>query len=367
MRQICFLPSAIALAGAAAATWPSGAAAQGREVVQALPSQASEELTQALSRLARSPRDLDALIAAGTASLELGDVDAAMGFFGRAYDLAPSDPRIKAGQAAAYVRTQRPVEALKLFEEAEAAGVEIVRLSGDYGLAYDLVGNNREAQARYRMARARRADDEVVRRLALSLAIAGDESGFEEALRPLLSNRDFGAYRTRAFGLAILGRADEAVAIAEAVMPRDMARRIEDYLRFMPRLTKAQQAAAGNLGIYPTAGRIGRDDPRIAALVVAETPPERRSRNADEDLAPSGAPLGPRAAVEASSRAEVATELDDEEVVVATPSRREAERTVRSARREVAADPLSRTRRRPRIIERAATPTPPPPPPPPSA
>lgn len=333
------LPAALIVLGMAAQT---SAQAQGREVVQALPSAASEELKDALARLARSPRNLEALIAAGTASLELDDVEAAVGFFGRAQELAPDDPRIKAGRAAAYVRTRRPVEALRLFQEAEEGGVEIVRLAGDYGLAFDLVGNNREAQARYRRALARGPSDEITRRLALSQAIDGNDQGFEQTLRPLLARRDFAAYRTRAFGLAILGKPDDAVAIAEAVMPRAMAAKMEPYLRFMPTLSKAQQAAAGNLGIYPTAARIGRDDPRIAAL-SGESSGERSARTADAGLAPSGAPLGGADSAPASTR-------DGETVTVA--SREEAERAVRVARREAASDPLSRTRQRPRIVER---------------
>ena len=316
----------------------------GREVVQPLPSAASQELQSALRQLARNATDLNALIAAGTASLELGDIDAAVGFFGRAEALAAGDPRVKAGKAAAYVRTRRPVEALELFQEAEAAGVEIVRLAGDYGLAYDLVGRNREAQIAYRRALGRGPSDEITRLLALSQAISGDSQGFENTLRPLLAKRDFAAYRTRAFGLAILDRADDAVAIAEAVMPRAMSRRLEPYLRYMPRLTKPQQAAAANLGVYPSAAQIGRDDPRIAALADPAPPsqPTRKSSpaTADASLEPSGAPLGRTETRQA-----------------AAPSRAEAKRIARASRRESASDPLSRTSNRPRVVQKPAQPS----------
>jgi tetratricopeptide (TPR) repeat protein len=324
----------------------------GREVVQPLPPPAAEELKEALGRLARNPKSLDALIAAGTASLELDDVDAAVGFFGRAAELAPDDPRIKAGKAAAYVRTKRPDEALRLFQEAEAAGVEIVKLAGDYGLAWDLVGNNREAQMRYQRALAAgAASDEVSRRLALSYAIDGNGPAFEATLRPLLEKRDFPAYRTRAFGLAILGKPDDAVAITEAVMDRPMATKLEPYLRFMPQLTRAQQAAAANLGIYPTASRIGRDDPRIAAMsggAVAGPSGAKQVAAADSALAPTGAPFAPAAptvtAAETAPSGIVAGVIAD--------SRDDAERQVRVARREASSDPLARTAERPRIVER---------------
>lgn len=346
----CGLPLLPIMPVAAAAQ----AGAAGQAVVQPLPPPAAQELKEALGRLARDPRNVDALIAAGTASLEIGDVDAAVGFFGRAEQLAPDDPRIKAGRAAAYVRNKRPDEALRLFQEAEAAGVDIAGLAGDYGLAWDLVGNNREAQLRYRRALAARpADDEVVRRLALSLAIDGNEQGFEQTLRPLLERRDLAAYRTRAFGLAILGKPDDAVAISEAVMDRTMAGKLEPYLRFMPQLTNAQQAAAANLGIYPTAARIGRDDPRIAAL-SGSNGAARPARTVDTGLAPAGAPLG---AVTSPAPARVSVppaEVPPRQAATTSGSREGAERLASAARREAASDPLTRTSERPRIVARSS-------------
>ncbi|MXP31653.1 tetratricopeptide repeat protein [Erythrobacter jejuensis] len=314
----------------------------GTAVVQPLPPPAAQSLNTALRRLARNPRNLDALIAAGTASLELGDVDAAVGFFGRADELAPGDPRAKAGKAAAYVRKRRPVEALRLFREAEEGGVEIVRLAADHGLAFDLVGNNREAQAAYRRALSRGESAEVSRRLALSQAIDGNRQGFEQTLRPLLARRDFASYRTRAFGLAILGRADEAVAITEAVMPRNMADQLAPYLRYMPRLTKAQQAAAANLGIYPGAAQIGRDDPRIAGM-AGSAASSSTARSADAGLAPSGEPLGTPAT---GSVAAVPANPDSP----AGAQQNRIERLASAARRESASDPLTRSRERPRVV-----------------
>ncbi len=264
-----------------------------RAVVQALPPAGVDDLNIALRQLARDPRDLGALIEAGNASLKLHDIGAAIGFFGRADELSPGNPRVKLGLAGAFVRSERPLEALRLFDEAEQAGTSTAMLAADRGLAYDLVGDPAAAQAQYVQAMAIRQDDELIRRLALSHAISGDRSSFEKVLFPLLVRRDLGAYRTRAFGLAILGDEKEAVSIAETVMPPDLAARMTPYLRYMKRLTKAQQAAAANLGIFPRAAQIGRDDPRIAAYVPtgrAATP----IKAADTALAPQGEPLGPR-------------------------------------------------------------------------
>ncbi|KPM23249.1 hypothetical protein AAJ72_10150 [Citromicrobium sp. RCC1885] len=268
------MPTALSLvlvAGGAPALAQSGDTVS-RAVVQPLPPAASDDLNAALLRLAADRRDVDALISAGLASLSLDDIDAAIGFFGRAKELSPENPRIAEGMGAAYVRSGRPVEALSLFEQADQAGIGTGTLWADRGLAYDLVGQNDAAQTAYQRALQGKNDPAVRQRLALSYAIAGNREAFEEELRPLLEERDYNAYRTRAFGLAVLGQADEALEIARAVMPRDLAGRMEPYLRFMPRLTKSQQAAAANLGLYPSATRIGRDDPRIASAAGAATP-----------------------------------------------------------------------------------------------
>ena len=265
------MPTALSLvlvAGGAPALAQSGDTVS-RAVVQPLPPAASDDLNAAVLRLAADRRDVDALVSAGLASLSLDDIDAAIGFFGRAKELSPDNPRIAEGMGAAYVRSGRPVEALSLFEQADQAGIATGALWADRGLAYDLVGQNDAAQTAYRRALQGKNDPAVRQRLALSYAIAGNRDAFEDELRPLLEERDYNAYRTRAFGLAVLGQADEALEIARAVMPRDLAGRMEPYLRFMPRLTKSQQAAAANLGLYPSATRIGRDDPRIASAAGA--------------------------------------------------------------------------------------------------
>ena len=106
-------------AGAAHAQRSDGSISQA--VVQPLPPEGVSQLNTALRRLARNSRDVDALIDAGDASLEIDDVEAAIGFFGRAQELSPGNPRVKAGLAGAFVRQQRPIEALRLFDEAQAA------------------------------------------------------------------------------------------------------------------------------------------------------------------------------------------------------------------------------------------------------
>lgn len=265
-----------------------------REVVQPLPSEEVQRLNRALVALAKAPRDLDALVEAGTAALGVGDVDAAVGFYGRAAEIDPDHPRVALGLGTVYLISGRPGEAIPQFDRARAAGVPMREVLSDQALAYDLVGDQQSAQAAYtRAIELDPGNDEARRRLAVSHAITGNRARFEEALRPLLDKRDTAAFRARAFGLAILGDQDRATAIAEQVMPRDLSSRIVPYLAYMPRLTPAQQAAAANLGIFPRAADIGREDPRLARLAVESKVGSR--------LEPAGPPLGVRAQFPATS------------------------------------------------------------------
>lgn len=280
-----FLPQALAAQGVAESL--------SREVVQPLPPPATADLTEALRRIAADPRDVEALLMAGRASLKLEDPDAAIGFFTRARDIGTDGGMAKAGIAAALVYRKMPVEALRLFGEADAEGAPPESFAADYGLALDLVGDNVRAQTYYRLVLDDRADEEVTRRLALSQAIGGDQAASEMTLLPLLQRQDLAAYRARAFALAALGKTEEAVAIAEAIMPASLAARIAPYLRYMPRLTRAQQAAAANFGHFPEASAIGKDDPRIAELARAAGGARVVSSPTGGRLVPAGAPLGP--------------------------------------------------------------------------
>lgn len=283
--------AALAVLGLALAA-PTTVAAQemiAREVVQPLPSPEVQRLNRALVALAKSPRAIDTLVEAGMAAMGIGDLEAAVGFFGRAAEIDPTDPRVSQGLGGVYLRSGRAGEALAQFDRALAAGVPEGDILTDQALTLDMVGEQARAQAAYQRALARDPnDDEARRRLAISHAISGNRAQFEAALRPLLDRRDMAAQRARAFGLAIMGDTDRAGAIVEQVMPRDMATRIVPYLGYMPRLTKPQQAAAASLGIFPRAADIGRDDPRLARFAVEE--------RADSRLAPTGAPLDARPA-----------------------------------------------------------------------
>ena len=137
----------------------------------------------------------------------------------------------------------------------------------------------------------------------MSQAISGDQRASEATLLPLLQRSDLAAYRARAFAMAILGKSEEAVSIAQTMLPGSLSNRMAPYLRYMPRLTRAQQAAAANLGRFPPADQIGRDSPAIAALAPQAAPPAQvAARTPDARLEPAGQPLGRNTSATAATR-----------------------------------------------------------------
>ena len=312
-----------------------------REIAQPLPPPAAAKLRDALTRLSREPNDLSALLDAGEAALDLNDRDAAAGFLVRAENLSPGNMRLKIALGRLRLAENRPIEALREFAEAERAGATAGVMGADRGLAFDLVGDHPSAQAAYRASLAVDDSSAVRQRLAISLAIAGDVAGFEAALLPLLQANDRAAFRTRAFGLGILGRSDEAVDIAEAMMPADMALRLAPYLRNMGRLSAPQQVAAANLGIFPRAADIGTR--QIAS--VAEIPPRARGAEAAGNaLAPSGPVMGSQPQTPPSARSETQPTSRAEPVVEAVPPT-----TTRRPRRGVGRTTVAEAARAPAI------------------
>lgn len=294
VRVVCFVASLLTVMLASVDTFAqSGNTAPGvsRPVVQALPSREALQLNAALSRLGRNPRDISALLDAGDAASTLGDFEAATGFYKRAQQISKDNPRALAGLACAMVHDGDPYSAIPLFEQAERAGATPEKIAADRGLAYDLVGDPVTAQQYYRVALAAEKNDEVIRRLAISLAISGEAREVEKTLLPLLREQDKAAWRARAFSLAILGKTKNSIKITNTLLPTSLAKGITPYLEYMPRLTAAQQAAAANLGKFPRASEIGRDDPRLAGLTLRRAPPTRVAL-LDKGLVPVGKPLG---------------------------------------------------------------------------
>ena len=295
------LVSAFAVLALATAAAPAAAQQQQDDIdegapaarIAQVPGRATAELNAALSRLARDPRNVSALVDAGQAALRMGDTQAALGFYNRADQVSPGNGRIKIQIGSALVQANQPADAVKYFDAAESANADLTSFALDRGLAYDLLGDNRQAQGWYQVALSRGINQEATLRYAISLAISHDLRTAETLLSPLIQKQDRAAWRARTFALAINGDETQAVSISRAMMPPHLADAISPYLRYMPRLTRSQQAAAANLGRFPRAADIGHDDGKIMAYAAAH--PE-----IGHGLVPVGAPLGALATSEDS-------------------------------------------------------------------
>jgi tetratricopeptide (TPR) repeat protein len=268
---------ALALAGAgiALAAMPSAAFAQAVPHYAETPADA---LARNVRILADSPKNFEALVAAGKAALQLGETQAAAGFFGRAEEVNPRSPLPQAGMGAALTATGDPQGALTYFARALQYGAAVASIGSDRGLAYDLLGNQIAAQTDYRAALNGADRDEARRRLALSLAISGKKTLALSTLQPLLVRRDVAAQRVRALVLAVDGDITGAKAALDFTMPGASAR-MDPFFRRLPALTSAQKAAAVNLGIFP------EDRVAVASAQAQSQPGQDRLASIDALLA----------------------------------------------------------------------------------
>lgn len=286
MRRPGILAPIVALSSALCLTAPAQA-----QFVQAIPgTTTADALAAAMRRLGADPRDLDALLTAGELSLRLGDSSGAASLFRRAEQLSPMNGRVKAGMASILVRAERPGEALRYFNQAEGYGFDPRRFAADRGLAFDLIGEQERAQRDYRLALKAQRDDETVRRYALSLGIAGKQGAALEQIDILLRNNDRGAWRARAFILAMNGDVAGAERIAATMIP-GMARGLRPFFNRLSSLGATDRAFAVHFGeVRPTAERLAdarltpalpslaaeaRAAPVLAAVQPATTKPDR--------------------------------------------------------------------------------------------
>jgi len=211
-------------------------------------------LSENLKALARDPYNVDALIQAGLGALAVGDPNAAFGFLARAEELSPSNPRVKAGLGSALTMMEKSREALRLFDEASALGAPERDIASDRGLAHDLEGEGKKAQKDYLTALAAAPSDEVTRRLALSLGIAGERDAALARLDPLIRRNDQGAWRARAFILAMHGDMPGAEKIVRMVAPPETAGSMTSFMQRLSGLNASARAHAVHFGTLPASG-----------------------------------------------------------------------------------------------------------------
>ncbi|MEO9601352.1 SPOR domain-containing protein [Parasphingorhabdus sp.] len=249
----------------------------------------SADLQDALRRIALNSKDSSALADAGLAALALGDTRAAIGFLAKADQIYPKSGRVKAGLGKALLAEQNPFGAVHYFTQAVANGIAPREIAADRGLAYDLIGRNRDAQKDYELALRYGRNDQLIARYAVSLGISGDLALAEEQLNPLLQKSDRDAWRNRAFIFAMNGKKKDANEIAEQTMERRMAKAIKPFFGRMSQLTAAQKAAAVHFGHFPASENIGVD---VAAVKLASNLAVRGRDRADAGLIPVGDALG---------------------------------------------------------------------------
>jgi len=301
----------------------------------------AEALARYLRVLARDPGDLDALSGAGAAALAVGDADAAINFYVRAEKIAPRDGAIKAGLGAALVQKEQARAALRLFDTATDLGVDPLAIALDRGLAYDLRGDNKRAQAEYlTLLRARPGDPEAVRRMALSLAMSGDRIGALAMLDPLLRKRDVPAWRARAFVLAMTGDSTGAEAAAYAVLPRYQADALKPFLERLSTLKASEKAAAVHFGHFPEekvpvqmAAPGPLASPKATPAPVAATPARPPLTREDRLVAKTESPTA-----KAGAAAQLGQQVEDEATEQRVSDSRSLAQDRRAAQKRAAAE-----------------------------
>ena len=236
-----------------------------RAAIRPMPKAPSAALARYVRTLASDPKDFGSLIGAGKAALELGDTQAAAGFFARADEVNPRSPLPQAGMGAVSVANGEAQAALPYFTRAQQLGapVAIIRLRPRPRLR--LARPAGEGAGRLSRRAGRPDGDEARRRLALSLAISGDKAGALQTLAPLMAKGDAAAARARAFVCALTGDSNGAMVAIDAAMPGSWAR-VPPFLQKLPGLNAGAEGGRGQPRHFP-----GRRATR-------PTPIRRRSR-----------------------------------------------------------------------------------------
>lgn len=260
---------------------------------------ASAALARYVRALTLNAKDFTSLIGAGRSALEVGDTQAAAGFFARADEVAPRRPEPQAGMGAVSVANGEAQAGLPYFTRAQQLGASVASFAADRGLAYDLLGRQNEAQADYRLA-LNGADRDLARaRLALSLAVGGDRTGALEALSPLIAKRDPAGARARAFVLALTGDPAGARVAIDSAMPGSSAS-LAPFIARLGSLSAGQKAAAVNLGLFPESGDGGYAYasatlppvlPAPAMAIPVQSPPPPQATRQMASTAKASAPV----------------------------------------------------------------------------
>jgi Flp pilus assembly protein TadD len=306
----------------------------------------AEALSRYLRVLATTPDNIPALIGAGQAALAVGDTNAAAGFFSRADTLDPKNGQVKAGLADTMLANGNARAAIRLFNEAVNLGVSQADIAADRGLAYDLRGSPKRAQADYGLAMRTKPSDEITRRMALSYAFAGDRASALATLDPLLRKQDVPAWRDRVFVYALTGDLADAQHDAALVMPPDQVAELSPYLPRLAGLKASEKAAAIHLGRFP-----GETPPAAKPNVVSapRIPIDRATLAQQQPSGPAQTFAQVQAAAEArqESQPDAAQQARLDAKARAAEKRRQAAEAAAKAKREKLAEAREAARKNP--------------------
>jgi hypothetical protein len=150
---------------------------------------------------------------------------------------------------------ERAKDALRAFDEAASLGAPEQALAADRGLAHDLEGDGKKAQRDYQTALRAAASDEVTRRYALSQGINGEKDAALSRLEPLVLRNDQGAWRARAFILAMNNDLPGAERIVRMVAPAESAAAMVGFMQRLASLNAGAKAHAVHFGTLPGSGQ----------------------------------------------------------------------------------------------------------------
>jgi Flp pilus assembly protein TadD len=189
--------------------------------------------------LATNPRDVPALVRAGSAQAALGQRDQAVRSFGQALAIAPDNPGAALGLGRLTLATD-PAAAAALLLRLTTRDPHNVAALIDLGIARDLLGQHEEAQRGYRLALAIDPGSAAAKvNLGLSLALSGDSRQALGILRPLAAD-PAASPRVRqnlAVALVLAGDDDGAAVVLRTDMPQpQVLAAVAGYqsLRFAP-------------------------------------------------------------------------------------------------------------------------------------
>lgn len=198
------------------------------------------------------PDNVDGIVGMGEAMMAAGQPLEATILFQQLLFLKPQDPRGLIGMVRAFNRAEQPARAMEWLAHLEPATARTGEAQVERGLALDLLGRSREAQAAYADAlRANPANSETLRRLALSYALDEDYAVSLNLLEKI-ANEPGGIDQTRetlAVVYALSGQADTAlqISLANSEIKTGSEAKLAFY-QLLPRLDRIARARAAHLG-----------------------------------------------------------------------------------------------------------------------